>query len=159
MMERTGYAFFLGTFEGNTAFWLIFAMISFFLEIYAFGESFLFVLRAQDKTNYEVENRGFINALAKSFVIILLLHFVQMVVRVVHYERTGTDINLLVKPGLFIHALDGPPRNHFESFGVDLIILGICLLTSRWRYRTWSLRESFAARAAAFKKQRQLKRK
>ncbi|WP_207705227.1 hypothetical protein [Candidatus Enterococcus ferrettii] len=123
------------------------------------GASFLFILRAQDKTNYELENRGFINALAKSFVIILLLHFVQMVVRVVHYEKTGTDINLLVKPGLLIYGLDGSPRNHFESFGVDLVILGICLVTSRLRYRTWSLKELFAARVAVLKESRQLKKK
>lgn len=157
-MERSGYAFFRGTFEVN-AFWIIFFVILLFLEIYALGASFLFILRAQDKTNYEVENRGFINALAKSFVLILLLHFVQMVVRVVHYERTGTDINLLVKPGLLIYGLDGSPRNHFESFGVDLAILGICLVTSRWRYRTWSLRESIAVRVDAFKKHQQLKKK
>ena len=150
-MGRSGYAFFLGTFEGNLFFVLIFGLVSLFLEVYALGASVLFVLRAQDKTNYEVENRVFINALAKSFVIIMLLHFIQMIVRVIHYERTGTDINLLVKPGLFIHGLDGPPRNHFESFGVDLIVLGICLVTSRWRYRTWSLKERFATWIAAFK--------
>ncbi|MEO1768536.1 hypothetical protein JZO67_000447 [Enterococcus sp. 665A] len=157
-MERSGYAFFRGTFEVNV-FWVIFFIVLLFLEIYALGASFLFILRAQDKTNYELENRGFINALAKSFVIILLLHFVQMVVRVVHYEKTGTDINLLVKPGLLIYGLDGSPRNHFESFGVDLVILGICLVTSRLRYRTWSLKELFAARVAVLKESRQLKKK
>ena len=142
-MEKTGYAFIRGVSGGNifTSILIIFIGL---MMLYAILVMLVFMVQEKAKINDELEKRVFINALAKSFMIILLLHFIQMIVRVVHYEQTGMDINLLVKPGLLIYGLDGPPKNHFESFGVDLAIFGFCLLISRWRYRTWSLKEGIA---------------
>lgn len=72
--------------------------------------------------------------MAMSFGIILLLHIVQMIIRVVHFNKTGQDINLVVTPGLSIYQLGDAPL-HLESFGVDLGIFALCLFVNRLRYR------------------------
>ena len=49
-------------------------------------------------------------------------------------------------------------RPHLESYGVDLGIFASCLLISRWRYRTWSLKESIAALRMDMPKREQQKK-
>ncbi|WP_313886560.1 hypothetical protein [Enterococcus hulanensis] len=109
---------------------LIFALLS----MYAMGSSIFFLFKEILKKNDELVRKIVFDAMAMSFVIIVLLHIVQMIIRVVHFNKTGQDINLVVTPGLAIYLL-GERSLHLESFGVDLGIFAICLLINRLRYR------------------------
>ena len=109
---------------------LIFALLS----TYAMGSSLYFLIKEIFKKNDELVRKIVFDAMAMSFVIIVLLHIVQMIIRVVHFNKTGQDINLVVTPGLAIYLL-GERSLHLESFGVDLGIFAICLLINRLRYR------------------------
>ena len=109
---------------------LIFALLS----MYAMGSSIFFLFKEILKKNDEFVRQTVFDAMSLSFVIIVLLHIVQMIIRVVHFNKTGQDINLVVTPGLAIYKLGDVPL-HLESFGVDLGIFAICLLINRLRYR------------------------
>ncbi|MDT2661574.1 hypothetical protein P7E02_16990 [Enterococcus hulanensis] len=109
---------------------LIFALLS----MYAMGSSIFFLFKEILKKNDELVRKTVFDAMAMSFVVIILLHIVQMIIRVVHFNKTGQDINLVVTPGLAIYKLGDAPL-HLESVGVDLGIFAICLLINRLRYR------------------------
>lgn len=109
---------------------LIFALLS----TYAMGSSIFFLFKEILKKNDELVRKTVFDAMAMSFVIIVLLHIVQLIIRVVHFNKTGQDINLVVTPGLAIYLL-GERSLHLESVGVDLGIFAICLLINRLRYR------------------------
>ena len=109
---------------------LVFALLS----MYAFFSSIFFLGKELLKKNDELVRKVAFDAMAMSFVLILLLHLIQMIVRVVYFEKTGEDINLVVMPGLLIYKLE-ELHLHLESFGVDLGIFAICLLINRLRYR------------------------
>lgn len=104
------------------------------LSMYAMGSSIFFLFKEILKKNDELVRKIVFDAMAISFVIIVLLHIVQLVIRVVHFNKTGQDINLVVTPGLAIYLL-GERSLHLEAFGVDLGIFAICLLINRLRYR------------------------
>lgn len=105
-----------------------------FLSMYAWGTSLYFLIKEIFKKNDELVRKIVFDAMAMSFVVIILLHIVQMIIRVVHFNKTGQDINLVVTPGLAIYKLGDAPL-HLESVGVDLGIFAICLLINRLRYR------------------------
>lgn len=109
---------------------LVFAL----LAMYAFFSSIFFLGKELLKKNDELVRKVAFDAMAMSFVLIVLLHLIQMIVRVVYFEKTGEDINLVVMPGLLIYKLE-ELHLHLESFGVDLGIFEICLLINRLRYR------------------------
>lgn len=109
---------------------LIFALLS----MYAMGSSIFFLFKEILKKNDELVRKTVFDAMAMSFVIIVLLHILQMIIRVVHFNKTGQDINLVVTPGFAIYLL-GERSLHLESVGVDLGIFAICLLINRLRYR------------------------
>lgn len=109
---------------------LIFALLS----MYAFFSSIFFLGKELLKKNDELVRKVAFDAMAMSFVVIVLLHLIQMIVRVVYFEKTGEDINLVVMPGLLIYKLE-ELHLHLESFGVDLGIFAICLFINRLRYR------------------------
>lgn len=109
---------------------LIFALLS----MYAFFSSIYFLIKEALKQNDELVRKIVFDAMAMSFVLIVLLHLIQMIVRVVYFQKTGEDINLVVMPGLLINKLD-ELHLHLESFGVDLGIFAICLFINRLRYR------------------------
>ncbi|MDU5334259.1 hypothetical protein [Enterococcus sp.] len=109
---------------------LVFALLS----MYAFFSSIFFLGKELLKKNDELVRKVAFDAMAMSFVLIVLLHLIQMIVRVVYFEKTGEDINLVVMPGLLIYKLE-ELHLHLESFGVDLGIFAICLLINRLRYR------------------------
>lgn len=111
-------------------FLLIFALLS----MYAFFSSIFFLGKELLKKNDELVRKVAFDAMAMSFVVIVLLHLIQMIVRVVYFEKTGEDINLVVMPGLLIYKLE-ELHLHLESFGVDLGIFAICLFINRLRYR------------------------
>ena len=103
------------------------------LMIYALFLSTVFIVREIRKKNDELVKKVTIDSMAMAFVIIVILHVVQMVVRVVYFNKTGNDINLLVTSGLSIEAL-GDSGSHLESFGVDLAIFSASLFVNRLRY-------------------------
>lgn len=105
-----------------------------FLSMYAWGTSLYFLIKEIFKKNDELVRKIVFDAMAMSFVVIILLHIVQMIIRVVHFNKTGQDINLVVTPGLAIYKLGDAPLR-LESVGVDLGIFAICLLINRLRYR------------------------
>lgn len=109
---------------------LIFALLS----MYAFFSSIFFLGKELLKKNDELVRKVAFDAMAMSFVLIVLLHLIQMIVRVVYFEKTGEDINLVIMPGLLIYKLE-ELHLHLESFGVDLGIFAICLFINRLRYR------------------------
>lgn len=109
---------------------LIFALLS----MYAFFSSIFFLGKELLKKNDELVRKVAFDAMAMSFVVIVLLHLIQMIVRVVYFQKTGEDINLVVMPGLLIYKLE-ELHLHLESFGVDLGIFAICLFINRLRYR------------------------
>ena len=109
-------------------------VILLFFAAYGLFAIAAFVIKILAKDNDELENKTFVNTLAASFVLILILHLVQMLVRKIYFEKTGQDINVLVKPGMFIYAFD-KPGTHLESFGVDLGAFGIILFLNRLRYK------------------------
>lgn len=109
---------------------LVFALLS----MYAFFSSIFFLGKELLKKNDELVRKVAFDAMAMSFVLIVLLHLIQMIVRVVYFEKTGEDINLVVMPGLLIYKLE-ELHLHLESFGVDLGIFAICLFINRLRYR------------------------
>ena len=102
------------------------------LMIYALFSSTVFIVREIRKKN-ELVKKVTIDSMAMAFVIIVILHIVQMVVRVVYFNKTGNDINLLVTSGLSIESL-GDSGSHLESFGVDLAIFSASLFVNRLRY-------------------------
>ncbi|OTO65641.1 MULTISPECIES: hypothetical protein [unclassified Enterococcus] len=109
---------------------LIFALLS----MYALLSSIVFIAKEMIKENDELVRKIVFDSMAMGFVLILMLHLVQMIVRVVYFKHTGQDINLVVTPGLSIHAL-GEYKMHLESFGVDLGLFAICLFINKLRYR------------------------
>lgn len=109
---------------------LIFALLS----MYAFFSSIYFLIKEALKQNDELVRKIVFDSMAMSFVVVVLLHLVQMIVRVVYFQKTGEDINLVVMPGLLIYKLEDL-HLHLESFGVDLGIFAICLFINRLRYR------------------------
>lgn len=109
---------------------LVFALLS----MYAFFSSIFFLGKELLKKNDELVRKVAFDAMAMSFVLILLLHLIQMIVRVVYFQKTGEDINLVVMPGLLIYKLE-ELHLHLESFGVDMGIFAICLFINRLRYR------------------------
>lgn len=115
-----------------------------FLSIYGFFSSLIYLIKEVSRKNDELVKRILVNALAMSFVVIILLHFGQMITRLLVFIKTGNDYHFLVSSGLYISNLD-VKRAHLESFGVDLGIFAMCLLISRWRYRTWTLKDSLTA--------------
>ncbi|MBO0455157.1 hypothetical protein JZO77_00145 [Enterococcus hulanensis] len=125
-------SFFLVTGVSRFVAWII--LIFALLSMYAMGSSIFFLFKEILKKNDELVRKIVFDAMAMSFVIIVLLHIVQMIIRVVHFNKTGQDINLVVTPGLAIYLL-GERSLHLESFGVDLGIFAICLLINRLRYR------------------------
>lgn len=112
-----------------------------FLMIYGFFSSLVYLSKEIIRKNDELVKKILINTMAMSFVLILLLHFGQLITRLVVFFKTGNDYNFLVSSGLYISNLD-VNRTHLESFGVDIGIFAICLLISRWRYRTWNLKDN-----------------
>lgn len=104
------------------------------LSMYAFFSSIFFLGKELLKKNDELVRKVAFDAMAMSFVLILLLHLIQMIVRVVYFQKTGEDINLVVMPGLLIYKLE-ELHLHLESFGVDMGIFAICLFINRLRYR------------------------
>lgn len=104
------------------------------LALYALGSSIYFLVKEIFRKNDELVRKIAFDSMAMSFGIILLLHIVQMIIRVVHFIKTGQDINLVVTPGLSIYQLGDAPL-HLESFGVDLGIFALCLFVNRLRYR------------------------
>lgn len=125
-------SFFLVTGVSRFVAWII--LIFALLSMYAMGSSIFFLFKEILKKNDELVRKIVFDAMAMSFVIIVLLHIVQMIIRVVHFNKTGQDINLVVTPGLAIYLL-GERSLHLESVGVDLGIFAICLLINRLRYR------------------------
>ena len=127
----------------------IIPMIIFMLFMaYGFFASVAFVIKILAKDNDELENKTFVNTLAASFVFILILHLAQMLVRRIYFEKTGQDINVLVKPGMFIYAFD-KPGTHLESFGVDLGVFGIILFLNRLRYKEMNFLKDLQGLASA----------
>ncbi|MGG5317482.1 hypothetical protein [Enterococcus sp. AZ072] len=112
-----------------------------FLSIYGFFSSLVYLIKEVSRKNDELVRRILVHAMAMSFVIILLLHFGQMLTRLLVFINTGNDYHFLVSSGLYISNLD-VKRAHLEFFEVDLGVFAICLLISRWRYRTWTLKDS-----------------
>ncbi|MEO1768535.1 hypothetical protein [Candidatus Enterococcus ferrettii] len=112
-----------------------------FLSVYGFFSSLVYLIKEVSRKNDELVRKIVVHAMAMSFVIVLLLHFVQMLTRLLVFIKTGNDYNFLISSGLYISNLD-VEKAHLESFGVDLGVFAICLLISRWRYRTWTLKES-----------------
>lgn len=125
-------SFFLVTGVSRFVAWII--LIFALLSMYAMGSSIFFLFKEILKKNDELVRKIVFDAMAISFVIIVLLHIVQLIIRVVHFNKTGQDINLVVTPGLAIYLL-GERSLHLEAFGVDLGIFAICLLINRLRYR------------------------
>lgn len=125
-------SFFLVTGVSRFVAWII--LIFALLSMYAMGSSIFFLFKEILKKNDELVRKIVFDAMAMSFVVIILLHIVQMIIRVVHFNKTGQDINLVVTPGLAIYKLGDAPL-HLESVGVDLGIFAICLLINRLRYR------------------------
>ena len=109
---------------------LIFGLLS----MYAMGSSLYFLHKEIFKKNDELVRKIVFDSMAMSFVLVMLLHIIQMIIRIVHFQRTGQDINLVVTPGLAIYQL-GDPSLHLESFGVDMGIFALCLFANRLRYR------------------------
>lgn len=105
----------------------------FFLTVYALFSSIWFIVREIRRENDELVKKVAVDSMAMAFVIIVLLHIIQMVVRVVYFNKTGNDINLLVTSGLSIESL-GDSGSHLESFGVDLAIFSASLFVNRLRY-------------------------
>lgn len=105
----------------------------FILAVYALFSSIWFIIREIRKKNDELVKKVTIDSMAMAFVIIVILHIVQMVVRVAYFNKTGNDLNLLVTSGLSIEAL-GDSGSHLESFGVDLAIFSASLFVNRLRY-------------------------
>lgn len=103
------------------------------LAVYALFSSIWFIIREIRKKNDELVKKVTIDSMAMAFVIIVILHIVQMVVRVAYFNKTGNDINLLVTSGLSIEPL-GDSGSHLEAFGFDLAIYSICLFVNRLRY-------------------------
>ncbi|MGM0214711.1 hypothetical protein [Enterococcus sp. AZ109] len=120
--------------HGGSKLLMIPLLIILFFATYGFFAIVAYIIKTLAKENDELEHKTFVNALAVSFVFILILHLVQMLVREIYFEKTGQDINVLVKPGLIIYAFD-KPRTHLESFGVDLGAFGIILFLNRLRYK------------------------
>lgn len=104
------------------------------LAVYALFSSLFFLVKEAIRENDELARKIVVESFAVAFTLIILLHVVQMVIRVVYFYKTGQDINLVVTPGLNIVGL-GDTGLHLESFGVDLGILAICLIVNRLRYR------------------------
>lgn len=125
-------SFFYGV--GANTFAVVLLLIFGLLSIYAFISSIIFLVKELLRENDELVRKVTFDSMALSFVLILLLHLVQMIVRVVYFKTTGNDLNLVVTPGLSIHAL-GEKALHLESFGVDLGIFAISLFVNRLRYR------------------------
>nr|WP_242550207.1 hypothetical protein [Enterococcus sp. MJM16] len=109
-------------------------MIFGLLSMYAMGSSLYFLHKEIFKKNDELVRKIVFDSMAMSFVLVMLLHIIQMIIRIVHFQRTGQDINLVVTPGLAIYQLGDPPL-HLESFGVDMGIFALCLFANRLRYR------------------------
>lgn len=125
-------SFFGITGVNSFVFWLI--VIFALLSVYALCSSIFFLIKEVFRKNDEMVRRIVFDSMAMSFGLIVLLHFAQMIVRVIHFEKTGQDINLVVTPGLAIRQL-GESDLHLESFGVDLGIFTLCLFVNRLRYR------------------------
>lgn len=109
---------------------MIFGILSF----YALISSVVFLGKELFKRNDELVRKIAFDSMAMSFILITLLHLTQMIIRVVHFQKTGNDINLVVTPGRSIYLL-GDTGLHLESYLVDLGIYAICLFVNRMRYR------------------------
>lgn len=128
-----------------------------FLAIYGFFSSLVYLIKEVRRKNDELVRRILVDAMAMSFVVILLLHFGQMITRLLVFINTGNDYHFLVSSGLYISNLD-VERAHLESFEVDLGIFAICLLISRWRYRAWTLKDSLTTWITVTGEERQSKK-
>lgn len=109
-------------------------MIFSLIVIYALFSSIVFLGKELFKKNDELVRKIAFDSMAMSFILITLLHLTQMIIRVVHFQKTGNDINLVVTPGQSIYLL-GDRGLHLESYLVDLGIYAICLFVNRLRYR------------------------
>ena len=125
-----GFFYITGVGELVSVLLLIFGLLS----NYALFSSVFFLGKELLKKNDEWVRRIAFDSMAMSFVLIVILHIVQMIIRVAHFQITGQDINLVVLPGLSIHAL-GDKVIHLEAFMVDLGIYAICLFVNRLRYK------------------------
>ncbi|MBO1308725.1 hypothetical protein JZO70_21305 [Enterococcus sp. 669A] len=125
-------------FGGNWLFTILLMIFCFFMT-YGLFASVAFVIKTLAKDNDELDRKTFMNALAASFVFIMVLHLVQMLVRRIYSDITGQDINILVKPGMLLYAFD-KPQTHLESFLVDLGVFGIILFINRLRYEELNFR-------------------
>lgn len=103
------------------------------LAVYAFFSSILFIVREIRRENDELVKKVAFDSMAMAFVIIIILHVVQMMVRITYFNKTGNDINLIVTSGYSIESL-GDKGSHLEAFGFDLAIYSICLFVNRLRY-------------------------
>lgn len=62
-----------------------------FLSIYGFFSSLVYLIKEVSRKNDELVRRILVHAMAMSFVIILLLHFGQMLTRLLVFINTGND--------------------------------------------------------------------
>lgn len=117
----------------------------YFMAVYGFFSSIWFIVREIRRKNDELVKKVVVDSMSMAFVIIVILHVVQMVVRITYFNKTGNDINLIVTSGYSIGPL-GDSGSHLEAFGFDLAIFSVSLFVNRLRYagRTEWIKHSHA---------------
>lgn len=111
-------------------FWLvsILAFVGFIYSVWS-------LYRELRQRNDELVKKVLRDSAAFSFIVIILLHFAQMLIRGIYFSKTGQDINLVVTPGLYIDSLGDKGNLHLESFDFDFVIFSLSLFFNKLRFR------------------------
>lgn len=106
----------------------------FLFAIYALISTIIFFIKAIRNKNDELVKKIVVDALASTAVCIILLHFAQMLARVIYFQVTGENLHLVITSGFSISAL-GDVGNHLEAFGFDMGLFAIFSFINKLRYR------------------------
>jgi len=114
---------------------IVFTLVFIFLGIFSIISIFTLIKTLiKFKTLDELQKNAVYEALSISFLIILGLHFVQLILSIFAPEPISNFAKVVVFPGAYKGALFTNSPLHFDSFMVDNLILGIVYYIKRKKY-------------------------
>ncbi|MFW8053504.1 hypothetical protein [Vagococcus fluvialis] len=86
------------------------------------------------KTFDELQKKAIYESLSISFLIIIAIHFIQLVVAIIAPEPFSLLAKFIISPGDYNGALFTNSPLHFDSFMIDSLILGVVYYIKRKKY-------------------------
>lgn len=77
------------------------------------------------KKNDELERKVIYETLAISFLVIMIIHFIQLIASIIAPEPFSLLAKFIISPGECKGSFFGNDPLHFDSFMIDITILGI----------------------------------